>query len=206
MNIVLIGAPLAGKGTQATLLQQNLGLKHISTGELLREEMRKDTDLGKTVKDYMEKGNLVPDNITIEVLKERLSKSDTKNGVLLDGFPRTLYQAKQLDNIINIDKVVFINVSLENLLKRIAGRYVCSDCKKTNTISEKVTPCIYCGGKLTKRSDDTEETVQKRYATFVKETLPIVEYYKAQNKVIEVIGNTTVEEIYSEIEGRLKND
>lgn len=206
MNIVLIGAPLAGKGTQANLLQKNFGFSHISTGDLLRKEMAKNSDLGIAIKNYMEEGNLVPDDITIEVLKETLSKNNFSNGILLDGFPRTLYQAQKLDDILNIDKVVFINVSLEDLLKRIAGRYVCSVCNKTNTLDAEVKPCTYCGGKLIKRSDDTEETVKKRYETFVRDTLPIVDYYKKQNKVIEIIGNTTVEKIYNEIEGRLKND
>lgn len=205
MNIVLIGAPLSGKGTQAERIQNDYNLVHISTGDMFREIMNVKNPLGKQVKQYMDKAMLVPDDLTIKVLQERLSRKDCKNGVLLDGFPRTLNQAQKLDEILNVDIAIYLKAELDSLLKRIDGRFVCEVCKKTNTIQNKViTPCVYCGGSLTKRKDDTPEIVISRYDEFIKQTFPIVEYYNKQNKLVTIQSQNGIDEIYKKIQIELK--
>lgn len=200
MNIILIGAPLCGKGTQAEIITKEYGLSHISTGELLREEMAKSSPLGQKVKKNMEQGNLVPDNLIIEVLKEKLSSINNPNGVLLDGFPRTLFQAEQLTKFLKIDKVFYLKASLEHLKKRVAGRFVCASCNKTNTVlDENLVPCKFCGGRLTKRQDDTLEIMENRYSQFLEVTYPVVDYYKKQNLLIEICAENSVEYIFEQI-------
>ncbi len=200
MNIILIGAPLSGKGTQAEIITKEFGLTHISTGEILREEMKSQTPLGFKVKKYMDQAMLVPDKIIIEVLKDKLSSNNYENGILLDGFPRTLNQAKELAKIIKIDKVFYLKTNLEHLKKRVAGRFVCASCNKTNTIlDENLVPCKYCGGQLVKRQDDTLEKVEYRYNEFIESTYPVVEYYKKQNLLIEISGENSVKEIFESI-------
>lgn len=196
MNIILIGAPLSGKGTQAEIIAKEFELNHISTGEILREEMVNSSPLGLEVKQYMEHGKLVPDETIIEVLKEKLSGLNSHNGILLDGFPRTLNQAKKLAKIIKIDKVFYLNANLEQLKQRIAGRFVCASCNKTNTIlDENLVPCKFCGGQLIKRQDDTLEKFEYRFNDFLKSTYPVVEYYKKQNLLIEISASGSVQEI-----------
>lgn len=196
MNIILIGAPLSGKGTQAEIIAKEFELNHISTGEILREEMVNSSPLGLEVKQYMEHGKLVPDETIIEVLKEKLSGLNSHNGILLDGFPRTLNQAKKLAKIIKIDKVFYLNANLEQLKQRIAGRFVCASCNKTNTIlDENLVPCKFCGGQLIKRQDDTLEKFEYRFNEFLKSTYPVVEYYKKQNLLIEISASGSVQEI-----------
>ncbi|MBQ0017485.1 MAG: nucleoside monophosphate kinase [Clostridiales bacterium] len=205
MNIVLIGAPLSGKGTQAEQLCNKFNLVHISTGDLLREIMNQPTPLGKQVKSYMDKATLVPDDLTIEVIKEELSKVKNSQGILFDGFPRTLTQAKKLKEIIDIDLAVYIKADLQDLLDRINVRFICSDCKKTNTVYSTVIPkCKFCGGELTKRKDDTKEIVEYRFDEFKKITYPIVDYYEKENKLFTVNGKLSIEEVYKIIEDRLK--
>lgn len=205
MNIVLIGAPLSGKGTQAERIQNDYKLVHISTGDMFREIMNQQTPLGKEVKKYMDKAMLVPDDLTIKVLQERLSRKDCLNGVLLDGFPRTLNQAQKLDKILKIDKAIYLKAELNELLERISGRFVCEVCKKTNTITDKnIVPCVYCGGNLTKRKDDTPEIVTFRFNEFMEQTYPIVEYYKKQNKLAVIEGEQGINEIYNKIQIELK--
>lgn len=200
MNIILIGAPLCGKGTQAEIITKEYGLSHISTGELLREEMAKLSPLGQKVQKVIQQGNLVPDNLIIEVLKEKLSSINNPNGVLLDGFPRTLFQAEQLTKFFKIDKVFYLKASLDHLKKRVAGRFVCASCNKTNTVlDEKLIPCKFCGGKLTKRQDDTIEIMEKRYSQFLEVTYPVVDYYKKQNLLIEICAENSVEYIFEQI-------
>lgn len=200
MNIILIGAPLCGKGTQAEIITKEYGLSHISTGELLREEMAKLSPLGQKVQKVIQQGNLVPDNLIIEVLKEKLSSINNHNGVLLDGFPRTLFQAEQLTKFFKIDKVFYLKASLEHLKKRVAGRFVCASCNKTNTVlDENLIPCKFCGGKLIKRQDDTLEIMEKRYSQFLEITLPVINYYKKQNLLIEICAENSVEYIFEQI-------
>ena len=148
---------------------------------------------------------LVPDEVTIKVLQERLSRKDCKNGVLLDGFPRTLNQAKQLDKILKIDKAIYLKAELNSILERIEGRFVCEVCKKTNTIKDKnIIPCVYCGGNLTKRKDDKPEIVISRYNEFIEQTFPIVDYYKVQNKLVTIESENGIEEIYKKIQIELE--
>lgn len=200
MNIILIGAPLSGKGTQAEIIAKEFELTHISTGEILREEIGNSSPLGLEVKQYLEHGKLVPDEIIIEVLKEKLSGLNNHNGILLDGFPRTLNQAKKLAKIIKIDKVFYLNANLEQLKQRIAGRFVCASCNKTNTIlDENLVPCKFCGGQLIKRQDDTLEKFEYRFNEFLKSTYPVVEYYKKQNLLIEISASGSVQEISQNI-------
>lgn len=200
MNIILIGAPLCGKGTQAEIITKDFGFVHISMGDLLREAMNSPTPLGQQIKNYLEQAKLVPDTLTIEVLKEKLSSVSSSAGIMLDGFPRTLFQAKELDKIIKIDKVFYLKTSLEQLEKRIAGRFVCASCKKTNTVLDgKIVPCKFCGGKLIKRQDDTPEIVKSRYEEFLENTYPVIEYYKMQNLLVEICAENSVESIYKAI-------
>lgn len=206
MNLVLVGAPLSGKGTQAELIVEKFGLVHISIGDVLREIMASDSPLSNQVKSYMEKSILVPDEITIKVLQEKLSSLNAPNGVLLDGFPRTLYQAQKLDEILQIDKVIYLKAELSDLLNRVAGRYICKKCKKINTINENIIPnCINCGGELMKRKDDTPETVKMRFDEFMDNTYPLINFYSSQKKLFEVDSSQPINDIFKEIESCLKS-
>ena len=204
MNIVLVGAPLSGKGTQAELISKNFDLVHISIGDVFREIKGQNTPLGSLVNSYVSKAKLVPDDVTIKVLKEKLSTIPHKNGVLLDGFPRTLYQAQQLDNFLKIDAVVYLDVSLDSVLKRIENRYVCSVCKKTNTAQNKLIPCIYCGGTLEKRADDSPETVRSRFKEFELFTQPVIDYYNSKQKLILIHGHKSMHEVFEDIRVKLE--
>lgn len=206
MNLVLVGAPLSGKGTQAELIVEKFGLVHISTGDMFREIMASDSPLSNQVKSFMDKSILVPDEITLKVLQEKLSSLDAQKGVLLDGFPRTLYQAQKLDEILQIDKVIYLKAELSDLLNRIAGRYICEKCKKINTIKESIIPnCINCGGKLIKRKDDTPEIVKMRFDEFLDNTYPLIDFYNSQGKLFEVDSNQPISDIFKQIESCLKS-
>lgn len=206
MNLVLVGAPLSGKGTQAELIVEKFGLVHISTGDMFREIMASNSPLSNQVKSFLDKSILVPDEITLKVLKEKLSSINATNGVLLDGFPRTLYQAQKLDEFLQIDKVIYLKAQFSDLLRRIAGRYICENCKKINTINENIIPnCINCGGKLIKRKDDTPEIVKNRFDEFMESTFPLINYYKSQSKLFEVDSNQPINDIFKQIESCLKS-
>lgn len=205
MNLVLVGAPLSGKGTQAELIVEKFGLVHISTGDMFREIMASDSPLSNQVKSFLDKSILVPDEITLKVLKEKLSSLDASKGVLLDGFPRTLNQAQKLDEFLQIDKVIYLKADLNDLLTRVAGRYICENCKKINTVNGNILPnCSNCGGKLTKRKDDTPEIVKNRFQEFLENTYPLVAYYKAQGKLFEVDSSLSRKDIFKKIESCLK--
>lgn len=206
MNLVLVGAPLSGKGTQAELIVEKFGLVHISTGDMFREIMASDSPLSSQVKSFLEKSILVPDEITLKVLQEKLSSLDAPKGVLLDGFPRTLYQAQKLDEILQIDKVIYLKANLSNLLNRVAGRYICEKCKKINTINENIIPnCFNCGGKLIKRKDDTPEIVKNRFDEFMDNTYPLINFYSSQGKLFEVDSSQPINDIFRKIESCLKS-
>ncbi len=206
MNLVLVGAPLSGKGTQAELIVEKFGLVHISTGDMFREIMASDSPLSSQVKSFLEKSILVPDEITLKVLQEKLSSLDAPKGVLLDGFPRTLYQAQKLDKILQIDKVIYLKAELSDLLRRVAGRYICEKYKKINTINENIIPnCINCGGKLIKRKDDTPEIVKNRFNEFLENTYPLINFYSSQGKLFEVDSSQPINDIFREIESCLKS-
>ncbi len=214
MYIILLGAPGAGKGTQAAILSQKLQLAHVASGDLFREALNKGTELGKQAKSYMEKGQLVPDEITIKMVLERLAAPDCKNGVILDGFPRNVDQAKALDKAMEpqkkaIDKAVYIKVSEAELLKRLTGRWICRKCQapyhEVNSPPKIKGVCDKCGGELYQRADDKEETIKKRLQVFFSETAPLIDYYTKQGKLLEVQGEGSMEEISERIISSLKN-
>jgi len=208
MYIILLGAPGAGKGTQADRLSSELNLPHIASGDLFREALSKETELGLLAKSYMERGELVPDEVTIKMILQRIEMPDCVSGCLFDGFPRTLAQAEALDKGLadkgkNIDKVLYIKVSNEELLKRLGGRWLCQNCQTPYhliTAPPKVLgKCDKCGGELYQREDDKEETVKERLRVFFAQTIPIVDYYRGQSKLIEVNGNQGIQEVAKKI-------
>jgi len=213
MYIVILGAPGAGKGTQADILCQKLNLPHIASGDLFRQALEKKTELGLLAKSYMEKGKLGPDEITIKMILERINLSDCVLGCLFDGFPRTLKQAEALDRTLaeqgkSIDKAIYIQVPQEELVKRLSGRWICRSCQTPYhliTSPPRITgKCDKCGSELYQRSDDKEETVRKRLKVFFAQTVPVVDYYKKQNKLIEVNGNLGIQDVAKEIISVLK--
>ena len=208
MYIIFLGAPGAGKGTQAAMVAQKLNLVHIASGDLFRQAVERRTELGIKVKSYMEKGMLVPDKITIQMVLERLLAPDCGSGVILDGFPRNLRQAKELDKALAqqtkvIDKVVYIKVSEEELLKRLSGRWVCHNCQTpyhTTDAPPKVWgKCDRCGGELYQRPDDTEQTVKQRLKVYFAETAPLIDYYTQSGKLLEVDGDGEINEVSKQI-------
>jgi adenylate kinase len=197
-NLILLGAPGSGKGTLAVEICPKLGLKHISTGDLLREVIASGSVLGKEIKSYVDKGALVPDEVIGKMMKETLASDECKKGVLLDGFPRTVPQAEMLDEIMaelgtKIDHVIYINVDLDIIVQRIVNRVSCKVCGTPyhliNMIPKKSGICDKCGGELIKRADDNEETVNKRYNTFLEKTQPLMDYYK-QKGLLKIIDGT----------------
>ena len=212
MNVVLLGAPGAGKGTQAALVTGALGVVHVASGDLFRSALKEKTELGLLAKSYMEKGELVPDEVTINMVVERIRRDDCANGVLFDGFPRTLSQAQALDERMKgegrqIDKTVYIEVPEEELVKRLSGRWICRECQvpyhEINSPPKVAGKCDACGGELYQRADDKEETVRERLKVFLSETLPIVEYYERQGKLVTVDGNRAVDQVAADIAGFL---
>ncbi|MER7395860.1 adenylate kinase [Streptomyces sp. NPDC000151] len=205
MRIVLVGPPGAGKGTQAAYLAENLAIPHISTGDLFRANISQGTDLGKQAKAFMDAGNLVPDEVTIGMAKDRMEQSDATGGFLLDGFPRNLAQAEALDGILKdadqtLDAVLDLEVPEDEVVKRISGRRMCrKDGKHIFHVeySPSKTPgvCDICGGELYQREDDREDTVRKRLEVYHTETEPIIDYYKAQDLVVTIPALGKVEEV-----------
>lgn len=188
MNLLLMGAQGSGKGTAAETLKVKLNIPTISTGDLFRQFIASGSKLGEELKSIIDAGNLVPDELTLKILKERLSQDDCKNGYILDGFPRTIEQAKLLDGIAKVDKVIFLDVDFSIVIERITGRRTCPKCSHIHNIKYSGDPdyCSVCGTKYVVRSDDTEEAIQKRLATFTEKTMPIVDYYKAKGLVVTV--------------------
>jgi len=204
LNVILLGAPGAGKGTQAVLISQRVGLAHIASGDLFRQEQASGSELGNIAKSYMEKGQLVPDDVTVKMILGRIAAPDCAKGIMLDGFPRTLEQAKALDKAMSkegkgIDLVLYIKVSNEELIKRLSGRWICRDCQAPYNIVEappKVSgKCDKCNGELYQRADDTEETVRKRLDVYFSQTMPLIEYYSQAGKLAEVDGERAIEEV-----------
>lgn len=204
MYIILLGAPGAGKGTQAVYLAQKLNLVHIATGDLFRQAIEQGTELGIQAKSYMEKGVLGPDELTIRMVFERLSAPDCESGVVFDGFPRNLKQAEALDEALArqakaIDRVVYIKVSEEELLKRLSGRWICRNCQTPyhaiNSPPEVWGKCDKCGGELYQRPDDTVETVKKRLQVYFAQTTPLIDYYNQADKLTEVDGEGGIDEV-----------
>jgi adenylate kinase len=213
MYIIVLGAPGAGKGTQADILSQEMNLPHIASGNLFRQALEKRTKVGLLAKSYMDKGELVPDEITIKMILERINQPDCASGCLFDGFPRTLHQAKVLDKALKeqgktIDKAIYIEVPNEELVKRLSGRWLCRTCQTPyHTISSPPkTPgkCDKCGGELYQRPDDREETIKDRLSIFFAQTVPMLDYYKKQGKLIRVNGNLGIQGVAREIISALK--
>lgn len=199
MNLIFLGAPGAGKGTQAEIVCEKLGIPAISTGNMLREAVKNQTREGLAAKECMDKGDLVPDEIVIGILKDRISKPDAQNGFILDGFPRTVSQAEELEKMgVNIDKVIEIYVPDEKICERLSGRRVCESCGASYHIDHKPTKkegvCDSCGGKVVQRSDDKAETVRSRLKTYHEKTAPLKDFYEKKGKLKTVIGQEGIEE------------
>ncbi|MER7106474.1 adenylate kinase [Streptomyces sp. NPDC000229] len=205
MRIVLVGPPGAGKGTQAAFLAKNLSIPHISTGDLFRANISQGTELGKKAKAYMDAGNLVPDEVTIGMAKDRMEQPDAVNGFLLDGFPRNVAQAEALDAMLvgegmKLDAVLDLEVEEDEVVKRIAGRRICRN-DSAHVFHVTYAPpraegvCDHCGGELYQRDDDSEETVRKRLEVYHTQTEPIIDYYKAQGLVVTISALGKVDEV-----------
>jgi adenylate kinase len=201
MNIILLGAPGAGKGTQAVRLAERYSIPHISTGDIFRSNIKEQTPIGIVAKSYIDKGQLVPDEVTIQIVKERLEKDDCKNGYLLDGFPRTVSQAEALDSFSKVEAVVNVDVPLGKLLKRITGRRVCAKCGESYHVDylNGKTDCAKCGAELIQRADDNEETVGARLDVYQKSTAPLIEYYDKKGVLITVDGDGDIESVFNSI-------
>lgn len=205
MKIILLGAPGAGKGTQAKRLAEKYDIPHVSTGDIFRANIKNQTPIGIVAKSYIDKGQLVPDEVTVEIVKQRLNEPDCQKGYLLDGFPRNVYQAEELDKISNVEKVIDIEVDLKKLLKRITGRRVCA-CGESYHVDflEGKTECARCGGKLYQRADDNEATVNERLSVYQKQTAPLINYYKKAGKLVVIDGDKAIDEVFEEIVNKLK--
>lgn len=205
MNVILLGAPGAGKGTQASKIVDNYGLPHISTGDIFRENIKNQTPIGLLAKSYIDKGQLVPDDVTCKIVEDRISREDCANGYMLDGFPRTIAQAEALDKITKVDLVINIDVDFSLLLNRLCGRRVCKDCGESYHVSRLggETKCARCSGELYQRKDDNPETVQSRLDVYVAQTAPLIDYYTKKGILFNVVGNTTPEDVYAEISKKL---
>ena len=208
MNLILLGPPGAGKGTQAVKIVEKYNIPHISTGDIFRENIKKGTELGKKAKEYMDKGELVPDDLVCEIATSRLLEDDCKDGFLLDGFPRTVYQAEKLDEFLKkhgkkIDKVLDIAVEKEELMTRLIGRRVCKACGATyhieNMPPKKEGVCDKCGGELVQRADDTAETVENRIEVYNSQTMPLVEYYEKAGNIAHIDGAIGLENVFNSI-------
>lgn len=199
-NIILLGAPGAGKGTQAAMIAEEFNVPHISTGDILRRNMKEGTPLGLKAKAYVESGGLVPDEVVIGLVEDRLSQDDCKNGYILDGFPRTIAQAEALDKVARIDLAINIDVPFETIIDRLGGRRVCV-CGETYHVSmlNGETTCKRCGKELFIRDDDKPETVKNRLRVYSDQTQPLIDYYRSQNKVVDIKANGTKEEIFADI-------
>ncbi|MFD8804872.1 adenylate kinase [Streptomyces sp. NPDC059597] len=216
MRIVLVGPPGAGKGTQAVRLAETLSVPHISTGDLFRANISRQTELGKLAKSYMDAGNLVPDEVTIAMAKDRMEQPDAENGFLLDGFPRNVSQAEALDELlqsegIKLDAVLDLEVPEDEVVKRIAGRRICRN-DSSHVFHETYSPpkkegvCDVCGGELYQRDDDSEDTVRKRLEVYHTQTEPIIDYYRSQGPVVTISALGPVDEITKRALAALKSE
>ena len=196
MLCTILGAPGAGKGTQALFLKEKLGVPIIATGNLLRDAMKAETELGKSIKDAMNSGHLVPDDLIVDLVSNRLAEEDCKNGAILDGFPRTLFQAEAIDKIFPVDFALSIEVSDEEIISRLTGREICTKCQATYHVEYNPTSvpgvCDRCGALITRRNDDDREIVKERLVVYHKETEPVKKYYEDLGKLKKVIGQREV--------------
>lgn len=212
MRLILLGPPGAGKGTQASSIVAEYGITHISTGDIFRHNIKNETELGKKVKSYLDKGQLVPDELTIDLVWDRLSKDDCKKGFLLDGFPRTINQAEALqkgleERGLKLDKVINIDVDKNILVERLSGRRVCKNCGETYHVDNKPTlkdgVCDKCSGEVIQRADDNEKTVLDRIEVYEKQTFPLIDFYKNLGLILTVDGTLSIEDVFSQIKESL---
>lgn len=215
LNIVLMGLPGAGKGTQAERIKETYRIPHISTGDMFREAVKNETALGQEAKKYMDRGDLVPDEITVGIVRERLSQDDCTQGFLLDGFPRTVPQAKNVDETLadmsrELDFVLYIHVSRDELMKRLTGRRICQDCGATYHVTfhppENEGVCDKCGGPLYQRSDDREETVGNRLDVNMKQTQLLLDYYASKKRLVKINGEQSIDQVFADIEANLRRE
>jgi len=209
MNLVLMGLPGAGKGTQAEKIVDQYGIPHISTGDMFRAAIKEGTELGKKAKAFMDEGALVPDEVTIGIVRERLSKDDCNKGFLLDGFPRTVPQAEALENMLEglnkkIDYVINIDVDKEILMERLTGRRICKECGATYHLvfnpPANEGKCDRCGGELYQRADDNAETVQNRLEVNLKQSKPLLDFYNDKGYLQNINGQRDISEVFRDIE------
>lgn len=206
MNIVLLGAPGAGKGTQAAKLVEEFATPHISTGDILRAAVKNQTELGKKAKGYMDAGDLVPDSLIIDLMDERLRESDCEKGFILDGFPRTTAQAVALDDMLArlerpLDAALLVDVDPEVIIKRLTERRCCKECGYIGTAADAT--CPKCGGEMYQRDDDNETTVRNRLDVYAKSTSPLIDYYKGKGLLKSVDGDRPVETVYVDVKAQL---
>ena len=208
MRIILLGPPGAGKGTQAAGIVEKYNIPHISTGDIFRKNIKEGTDLGKKAKEYMDQGLLVPDELTVGLVTDRLSQDDCKNGFMLDGFPRNVAQAQQLGQYLNsvdlaLDRVINIEVDKDILVGRAVGRRICKSCGATYHVEfnpPKVDgTCDVCGGELYQRADDNEETVSKRIQVYLDETKPLADYYSNEGIIANINGQQSIDKVFEDI-------
>jgi len=213
MNLVMLGPPGAGKGTQAALLAEKLGVPHVATGDLFREALKNETELGLTAKSYMERGELVPDEVTIAMVRARLQKPDSQNGIILDGFPRTIEQAEALKDLLAeqgeaIDAALFIDAAEDELVRRLSSRWTCRNCQAVyNVISNpphQEGKCDMCGGELYQRPDDMPETVRNRIRVYWQQTSHLVDYYQDQGLLITIKSEGGIERVQQKIQEALQ--
>lgn len=209
MNLVLMGLPGAGKGTQAERIVEKYNIPHISTGDMFRAAMKEETELGMKAKSFMDQGQLVPDEVTIGIVRERLLKEDCKDGFLLDGFPRTVPQADALEQMLEelgrkIDYVINVNVDQSILMERLTGRRICKDCGSTYHLvfnpPAKDGVCDKCGGELYQRADDNEETVGNRLEVNVKQSKPLLDFYESKGYLRNINGQQAIDKVFADIE------
>lgn len=208
LRAVLLGPPGAGKGTQAVRLVEKYEIPHISTGDIFRKNIKEGTELGKKAQEYMNAGALVPDELVVDLVKDRLQQDDCKNGFLLDGFPRTIFQAEKLDEFLSesnlkMDIVINLKVEKEALIKRLTGRRVCKDCGASyhivNILPKKEGVCDICGGELIQRKDDNIETVENRINVYEEQTAPLIGYYKEAGSLVDFDGEASLDEVFDAI-------
>ena len=208
MRLVFIGPPGIGKGTYAKMISQKYGVPHISTGDIFREEMAKGSELGKKVKEYVEKGLLVPDEIVVEVVKQVLQRPECNRGFILDGFPRTVRQAEELEKITQIDITFLFEAPVEVIVERVSGRLVCPNCGAIYNISWKPPKrpgiCDVCGHQLIRRKDDEPETVRKRYEIYRQTFSPVIEFYRRKGVLIEIDASRDASEVVKDVEKVLR--